>query len=571
MDTINPNGGDRPGPDPAAPASVAPPVKRLSGRPLAGIGVGVAVLALGGVVASAVPGGSAAAAATSRATATSFQVPKIAWSGCPAGQPGLAGFRCATIAVPVDYSDPGGSKISLGLVEHPAATPGKPAGTLFFNPGGPDQLGSAFLPALLGGFGAQVVDKFNIVSWDPRGAGGLSTPPVQCFDTAAEEAALIAPVDFPPLSPTQQASWADLHAQLNQHCTGRDEALLTHVSTADSARDLDVMRQALGESKLDYYGISYGTLLGATYANMFPSRVGKMVLDGAIYPPTWFSTGPLSSFLRIGSDQATAATLSAFLSLCGKATTQQCAFSAGSPAATSSKFATLLDRAGKSPIVAGPGQPETSESDIVALTDSGLSIVSPEPSIGITGWAGLASTLQTLWTASSPTVRATPGAAAAKTATAAVSAAAQAPYSGAEQKLSVICGESPNPATIGESIRQADVSISRAGIGAQTWAWTAYCADWPAKAASPYLGPWNAHTNPIVVVGNTGDPATSYDNAVLTSRLLPDARLITVQGYGHTELANPSTCAQDYIAGYLINGALPKAGATCAQDATPFP
>ncbi len=557
MSSVKPNGDDRAGPHPAAPV---PLVKRLSRWSLAGIGAGVAVLSLAGTAAvAAEPESSAATAAMSRGTDSASPVPDIAWSSCPADQPQLTGFRCATISAPLNYADPGGRKISLGLVEHPAATSGKSAGTLFFNPGGPDQLGSQYLPALLSGFGSEVVSKYNIISWDPRGAGGLSTPTVQCFDSPAEEAALVAPVAFPPLSQDQQAKWAALHAQLNQHCSGRDNALLAHVSSADSAHDLDLMRQALGESTLSYYGISYGTLLGATYANLFPSRVGKMVLDGNIYPPAWFSGSSLSSFLRIGSDKATAATLDSFLSLCGKATDQQCAFSAGTPAATRQKFRTLLTRAHKSPIVTGSGskQASASESNIVNLTDADLAIVKAEPAIGVGGWTGLASNLQTLWTASSGGATTT--------------AVTAPPYSSAEQKLSVICGESPNPGTVARSIQQAEVSAHRAGTGAQTWAWTAYCVDWPVKAASAYRGPWNHATNPVLVIGNTGDPATAYQNSVLTSRLLPGARLITVQGYGHTELANPSTCAQNDIASYLTNGVLPKAGATCQQDAIPFP
>jgi len=543
------------------PAGPRPARKRLSRRWLAGVGAGVAALC--GAAAFAVPGASAATAATG----TALQVPDVTWSNCT----GLAGFQCASIEVPLDYANPGGRTITLGLIEHPAAIQGKSAGTLFFNPGGPDQNGSAYLPALLAGFGSQVVNNFNIVSWDPRGAGGLSTPAVQCFATPADEAALISPVGSPPLTLPQQVKYADLNAQLNQHCTGQDEALLAHVSTADSARDLDLMRQALGQSKLSYYGISYGTLLGATYANMYPDRVGKMVLDGNIYPPTWFSSGKqFSSFLRIGSDQATAATLKSFLTLCGQSTTAQCAFSAGSPAKTSQKFTALLDRAGKTPVVTAPGQAPVSESNIVALTDASLSIVAPAPAIGVGGWTGLASTLQALWAASGQPASATP-ATAATTSSAVTTAATQAPYSGAEQKLSVICGETPNPTTTAQSIRQADISRQQAGVGAQTWAWTAYCVNWPVKAAAAYTGPWNRSTSPILVVGNTGDPATSYENSVLTSHLLPGARLITVQGYGHTELANPSTCAQNYIAGYLTNGALPKAGATCQQDATPFP
>lgn len=541
---------------------------RLRARPRAGICVGVAALSLTGVAATVVPGSSASAAATPQGALTAVRVPDVAWSGCPADQPGLAGFECATIQVPLDYSHPEGRQISLGLVEHPATAVGNAAGTLFFNPGGPDLLGSQYLPALLSGFGSQVVSQFNIVSWDPRGAGGLSTPVVRCLSSAADEAALAAAGGSAPLSPAQQAAWAGLSATLNQHCAGQDDALLAHVSTADSARDLDLMRQALGQPKLDYYGISYGTLLGDTYANMFPSRAGKLVVDGNIDPQTWFARGSqLSSFLRIGSDQATAATLSSFLTLCGKATAQQCAFTAGTPAATQQKFTTLLDRAAKSPVVTGAGQAPVTESDIVTLADGDLQVVSAEPAIGVPGWTGLAATLQALWTASTAPAASTARAAAPS---AAATPTATAPYANAA-KLSVICGESPNPATIGQSVKQADVSLARAGAGAATWAWDAYCVKWPVKAASAYTGPWNKTTSPVLVVNNTGDPATSYQNAQLTARLLPGGHLITVQGYGHTELGNPSTCAQDYIAGYLLHGSLPKVDATCQQNATPFP
>ena len=564
MDCTMANGGGQAG----------PPVirKRRSGRWRTGIGLSVAVVSLGGTAAITAPFSSASATASSRATGSPLRVPDVTWSGCPAGQPGLTGFNCATIAVPLDYSDPGGPTISLGLVEHPA-TSGKPTGTLFFNPGGPDGDGSAFLPAVLSGFGTQVTSNFNIVSWDPRGAGGgLSSPAVQCFATPADETALVGPADTPPLTRSQQATWANLNAQLNQHCTGQDEALLAHVSTADSARDLDLMRQALGQRKLNYYGISYGTLLGATYANMFPGNVGKLVLDGNIDPQAWFNSGSqLSSFLRIGSDKATASTVSSFLTLCGKATEAQCAFSAGTPGATVQKFNALLERAAKAPIVTGTGQAPVSESDIVNLTDVSIDFVSAAPAIGVGGWAGLANTLQGLWTASGAPASSAPPAATAQAAAAATTAAAQASYTGLEQKLSVVCGESPNPATIAQSIAQADVSLNRAGPDAADWAWDAYCVNWPVKAASAYTGPWTKSTSPILLLNNTGDPATSIQSAQATAKLLPNAHLVTVRGYGHTVLANPSTCAENYVAGYLLSGTLPEAGATCQQDAIPFP
>ena len=168
--------------------------------------------------------------------------------------------------------------------------------------------------------------------------GGLSSPVVQCFPSLAAENAFLAPAGFPPLTSPQQIQWTDIHTRFYQHCAGQDDALLAHVSTADNARDLDLMRQAVGEPKLYYYGTSYGTYLGATYANMFPARVQAMVLDGTVNPQAWsHAQGDLSTFIRLGSDLATAATLNAFLTRCGQAPSAQCAFSAGSPRATAVK------------------------------------------------------------------------------------------------------------------------------------------------------------------------------------------------------------------------------------------
>jgi pimeloyl-ACP methyl ester carboxylesterase len=511
--------------------------------------------------------GSAAAASTTEAP-----VPDLHWSACPPAQPGnpsLAGFQCATMAVPLDYSDPSGRKIDLGLVKHPAAIPSRRIGTVFFNPGGPSDQGSVYLPGLFGGFPAEVVNRFDIVSWDPRGMGGMSSPVVQCFPNLAAEQAFLAPAGFPPLTPSQQITWTDIHTRFNQHCAGHDDALLAHVSTADNARDLDLMRQAVGEAKLYYYGTSYGTYLGATYANMFPAHVQATVLDGTINPEAWSQAeGDLGTFIRIGSDLATAATLKAFLTLCGQATASQCAFSAGSPRATARKYTALLGKAAKSPIVLD-GEKFT-ENDIVALTGPSLYIVHPIAGFShFIGWNGLAALLQMLWTSKGP---ATPPAASGTTPGAAMAAdaAATQTYSGAERQTSIICSESPNPVTARASINQADFSLARAGVTSQIWPWIAYCAGWPVKAASAYLGPWNHRTKPIVVVGTTGDPATPYDNAVQAANILPGARLITVKGYGHTELANPSTCAQNLIAAYLVNGVLPSRGATCAQNVPPL-
>ena len=134
----------------------------------------------------------------------------------------------------------------------------------------------------------------------------------------------------------------------------------------------------------------------------------------------------------------------------------------------------------------------------------------------------------------------------------------------------MICGESPNPDSEAAAVAQAEASFARAGPS--PWPLIAYCVGWTARAAEPYLGPWDARTAaPALVIGNTFDPATAFGSSVRMAQALADARLLTVNGFGHTVLMNPSRCAQDYVADYLIDGALPPVGASCVQDKPPFP
>ena len=133
----------------------------------------------------------------------------------------------------------------------------------------------------------------------------------------------------------------------------------------------------------------------------------------------------------------------------------------------------------------------------------------------------------------------------------------------------MICGESPNPTTEADYAAQAKTSYQRAGLSA--WPFIASCQDWTTKAANVYSGPWNTPTpGPILVVGNTFDPATPYASSEAPAGQLADGHFLTVNGFGHTELLNPSTCAQDKIAAYLIDGTVPAAGTSCQQDKPPF-
>jgi pimeloyl-ACP methyl ester carboxylesterase len=356
---------------------------------------------------------------------------------------------------------------------------------------------------------------------------------------------------------------------------------------------MDLLRQAVGDPQLNYLGVSYGTYLGATYANLFPGRVRAMVLDGNIDPVAW-ATGygnearRLGTALRIGQDKGMAATLRAFLALCGQAPPGACAFSAGSAAATRAKYQTLLQRLRQHPVTVD-GETVTYALAAAAVGNY-LYTVEPEPGEPV-GWANLATLLQDLWTGGGaaqpalvPATRPGPAplldpvlldpavAGAASAATGATGPAAAQAYSGAEQSIATLCDDSPNPRDPGSYPAQAAFAYARSGAFGSYVAWKAeLCARWPALDPDRYTGPWNVPTaHALLIVGNTTDPATPYSGSLAMARDLARARLLTVDGWGHTEFLNPSSCAQAYESGYLIDGTLPPLGASCQADQRPF-
>ncbi len=529
---------------------------------LTGASVGAVALVSGLV--PALGAGPAGAAGISNAAQT------VAWHRCPADSAGamVGGFSCATVAVPLDYRDPSGPKISLAVVEHAATGPAR-RGVIFFNPGGPGGAGTVQLPAFIGFFPKALLREYDIVSWDPRGSGASTA--VQCFPSQAAESAFLGKYAFFPVGRAQQAAYIQRWREFGKICAARNGALLRHVSTADSARDLNLLRQDLGQPKLNYLGISYGTFLGATYANLFPRRVGRMVLDGNVPPEAWTNGGrpdpALSTYLRMGSDQAAARALAAFLRICGQRSTQACAFSAGTPAATRAKWAALLARLRKAPITLG-GTAYT-YAEVVTEVSFGLSIVqpfsTPVPGNSAPGWPGIAQGLQQLWTAGSGTAGAWPGMPAA-------AAANGQRYGGAEQGYAVQCDEAPSPPARAYPGLQR-LLLRRSGVIALPDLWTLDepCAAWPVHGHDTYTGPWNASTSPILVIGNTTDPFLPLRDDIAMTHQLANSRLLVVNGYGHTAFLNPSTCASTYMTAYFRTGTLPPKRTVCRQNLPPFP
>ncbi len=501
----------------------------------------------------------AATAGLAPANVSAISVPKLTWQPC--ADTSQQGFQCTTVRrVPLDYRHPRGDKIHLALIRHRAADPARRVGTLFYEPGGPGVPGKVFLPRVIDGYPVAVRARFDIVSWDPRGVGDSTA--VQCFASKRAEDSFFAgsptrSVDGFPLGRGQMTTWIERYRGFGARCEHREGRLLRYVSTADTVRDLDLMRRLIGERRLNFLGTSYGTQVGAVYANTFPDRVRAMALDGDINPIAWShpqrarNGGRFLPFgLRSRADEATARTLKAFLDLCGREDTAHCAFSAGSPKATRKKFTRLLARL---PVQATAGH--TSYAQVLSGTIRDLYITST--------WKDRAETLERLWEQGSSAV--------ARRATASGSRPASALYAGEEQELAIACGEVPSPPA--NAFPGIDAFAQRrSGIVGPYWAWDYEpCSTWPVRSAHRYAEPWDRRTaSPVLVIGNTFDPATPYRGAVAMSRQLARARLLTMDGYGHTALLNPSSCVNRYESRYFIKGTLPPSGTRCQQDRVPF-
>ena len=200
-----------------------------------------------------------------------FYAQELAWSAC-------GSHECAEAAMPLDYADPTGETVSIALEKRVAD--GDRIGTIFVNPGGPGGSGVEFVEQVEQTFRAPVLKRYDIVGFDPRGVG--ISDPVDCYDTRGMDEFI--GVDPSPDDDAEEQEAIAATEQFSAACLEETGDLLAHVSTIEVARDLDVLRGVVGDDTLTYYGASYGTTLGSTYAELFPDKAGRMVLDGATDP-----------------------------------------------------------------------------------------------------------------------------------------------------------------------------------------------------------------------------------------------------------------------------------------------
>ena len=490
----------------------------------------------------------AVAAPSTGGSAATPHVPRLTWKDCGDG------FDCTTARVPLDYNKSNGTTIELALIRLPATDPALRIGSLFVNPGGPGNSGVEFVrSAARLTYPAEVRARFDIIGMDPRGVA--ASTPVRCFASDLERQQFFADYDVLPVSRAELAAAIDKVTDLARRCQARVGWLLPHLSTANVARDLDLLRRAVGDAKLSYVGYSYGTYLGATYANLFPDKVRVLALDGNTDPPA-YTIGPRLSvpFVRVNSHLAASETLQQFFTLCEEAG-QRCAFADGGAPRT--KFATLAQRLRANPLTLPDGR-RVGYAELVDFTVQVLYRAAE--------WADGAGSLQQLYELTSPSARI-------PSSPASMTPSEDPPYTNVlEAFLASVCGETRNPddpfAYAGVAAR-ADLDAPYVGA---FWTYLSLpCAVWPAQDADRYSGPWRVRTaHPALVLNNRYDPATDHRNALRMVELLPGSRLVTVEGWGHTVRDTRSACADRILANYLIDRTLPPRGTTCQPGIVPF-
>jgi len=485
-------------------------------------------------------------------SANAAAVPPVSWAPCTEAD--LVGFDCATYRVPLDYDKPRGATTSIALARRPADDPAHKIGTIFVNPGGPGGAGRFLVTVAAAIAAPEVLTRFDFVGFDPRGIG--ASDPIQCFATDEESEALFAQMTGVPLTAEQIRNTLRANWEYTEGCKRNAGPLLTHMSTLNVAKDLDLLRQAVGDDRLNFAGFSYGTLIGATYANLFPTKTRALILDGNVDPYQRTNLRLFNKFDRAGGFETALAGLLAACDAAGP----NCAFSGGARA----KFDALIALLRQGPITYPDGSQVTID-DVVGGVGNALYV--------ITRFPGIAAALQELYEVAFNTTlrRAAPASPLmAKVAPGPLLQTDAYSYNGNDSFYAVNCADAPLPRipalypAFALLFEAAHPTFGRAEAFSEVG-----CANWPV-VSERYAGPWNRRTvSTVLVVNATYDPATPYVFGQRMARQLGNARLLTLEGFGH--VTRFSACITGHYTRYLLGGELPAVGTRCTQDVVPFP
>jgi pimeloyl-ACP methyl ester carboxylesterase len=482
--------------------------------------------------ASATPSSAAAPPAPPPVTLAQYYAQRLAWQPCNTY------FECARLLVPFDYARPAWRRFSLPVIKLPAADPFERIGALVINPGGPGGSGVQYaLSARSGEFTSAVLDRFDIVGFDPRGVGG-SEPAVHCMSGPQLDKYLA--TDGTPATSAQFATLVSESKLYASQCAKQAADLLPYVGTVNAAKDMDVLRAALGESALTYLGKSYGTVLGASYAQQFPSRVRALVLDGAVNPSL---TG-----LQLDVAQA-----SGFESAFGQFAAW-CVTQSGCPFGTDvsdavPKVAGLLAAANTHPLgnLLDDGQPADGA---MLLTGIAAALYLREE------WPLLKTALSSAFSADDGTVLV-------ELANFLMERNPNGTYSNlSDAEMSVDCIDRPWPRSLAQWRAAAAAAARSAPLFGASLVWGSLpCAYWPVPASVMRVRA--AGAPPILVVGDLHDPATPYQWAIGLAHDLASGVLLGWNGEGHTSYMEGSTCVDDTVDAYLISLRTPHSGTVC--------
>lgn len=458
-----------------------------------------------------------------------FYHQQLDWASCGDDQ-------CATLTVPLDYDRPDGETIGLALLKRQAGDPDERVGSLVVNPGGPGAPGTSYAQAAETAFRKPLLDRYDIVGFDPRGTG--SSDPVDCLDDSQLDAWIAG--DPEPSTVAQARRFMNGVRAFAQGCRERSGSLIDHVSTEETARDMDVLRAALGEAKLDYLGASYGTKLGATYAEEFPHRVGRMVLDGAL--PPGLSTQELSVEQAQGFQTA----LDSYVRDCVDG--GDC-FLGDSVAEGTARISQFLDDVEASPLPTSSGRELTVGNafygivtplynrDYWSLLTKGLQ----------DGFDGDGSTLMLLsdaYTSRSPTGDG---------------------YldNAIEANLVINCLDDPWSIPATRVPRKIPAFERASEVFGNVFAWgLTSCRGFDrAPVAQKPVSAKGAP--PILVLGTTRDPATPLRWAEQLASDLTSGVLVTRDGDGHTAYNSGNACIDTSVEDYLLDGTVPQDGKAC--------
>lgn len=511
------------------------PIARRACAAIAGLAV--ATLALSGCLYSLIPAEPSVPGPSSGPDTSGvpqellpYYGQSVDWSACGSE------FECATLTAPLDYSDVAAGDIELAVVRHRATHPA--IGSLLTNPGGPGASGVSFVKDSLDAVaGTALQAQFDVIGFDPRGVGKSTA--VRCYDAAEMDDYLFTIPEGRRGTPAWTAELEASSRDFAQACKANSDGILPYITTENAARDMDLMRAVFGDRALNYLGYSYGTFLGATYAKLFPQRVGRLVLDGAVDPS--ISGLDVSTTQGVGFESA----LRAYMADC--LTDRDCPFR-GTVDEAMKDLGTLLASVDRRPLRASDGRMLGADSLMTA-------IITPLYSQG--NWPALTQMLADVLQGN----------------------ADYAFYivdiyfnredgkyvdNQTEAFRAYNCMDYPvdsDPADLAAAYAVLD---QKAPTIAPYWKGPDPCAEWstPATGVRERIAAEGAA--PIVVVGTTNDPATPYEWSVSLADQLSSGVLITRVGEGHTGYNKGNACVDDAVEAYFIDGTVPQDGLRCS-------